>query len=378
MARVSIDALESNVIPEGETREPIFINEHSSERKDVSWVVGSDTDSIDPNSIGSIVQTQEAPEDKEKPESRPRESHSESGEDGDEDLDARKKKKNTAGKRINELTRKLKEAQSFAYDIMNQKEYLEKELSKKEKQALAYHEKLLETNKNVIKEAMIKAKEEGDTATEVHAADLMAQYNNEMMRIKRDKESGYYNQRRTDNYIPQEIFDTQDYEEENTIEPEQREAGERWVKKNAWANPDSRSFNPSLAEEADRYSLHLAAKYQLQGRDDEIGRDEFWEDISDYMMERYDAPKTKHDSPPPRSNLNMRQPRSAPVAPPSRVTSRDTHSPRSRGGDIVLSPEQKEFARGMRGYIRDSKGNKIMDNANLEHAYKQRLMAENR
>jgi hypothetical protein len=347
----------SDDTPPPRATEPIFINDHSSDlQQEISWIVGND-DTPDETVEKAPVEQEKYDEDLEDEDTQ---------EDGQEDH-PRKKRSNkvSSQRRIAELTRKLKEAESFAHTVLNQKEYLQKKLGHKEKESVANYENLLNNSKHQIKEAMIKAHEEGDSVLHAQASDLLNQYNTELMFIKKQKENGYYNQ--YDNLrseIPQEIFN----EPEEEIDDYEVEVYLDWTKKNSWANPKSRNFDPELLNEANEYSEILMKKYRLQGRKDDIGNPRFFDEITDFMNQSYGTSNNQEERP---HRMQMRNPNTPGVAPVSRNFS-NSQSSKTRS-DIVLSPEQKQVAHAMRGYVRDKNGNKITSNSELESYYKNEL-----
>ena len=370
MAKVPIESLDTGVIAEG-TSEPVFINVHDNESaKEISWVVGNDDGDV----IVPPKETKPEPDKETVREEDSEDAHEEEGDEEDEEAPKKRKNKVTAQRRIADLTRKLKAAHDFTHDVMNQKENVERQLAATVKAKTAFHENLLATRKEQIKREMIRAHEEGDSQAYAEANDLMSQYNTEMMRIQNEKQAGLYEPYRSNNYVPDDMFDTSDPYPE-PMDDNAHKIGMSWIKRNPWADKNSSSFRPALAQQADQFSLALEDRYVLEGREDEIGSPEFWEDISDYMADSYGAvQKTERQEEPRKRQMTMRSPRGSAVAPPSRRSV--DGSSRNQARDMQLSREQIDFARSMRGFVKDAKGNKNMDNKGLEEAYKRNLRGE--
>ena len=116
--------------------------------------------------------------------------------------------------------------------------------------------------------------------------------------------------------------------------------------KNSWANPKSPHFDKEMYDEADNYSIRLARKYKLEGRGDEVGTEDFFNEITDYIKDSYDIstnPQASNSKPQSRDRMQMKTDKSPPVGSVTRQT--PINQPSSKSRDIVLTPEQKEIAR---------------------------------
>jgi hypothetical protein len=329
---------------------PIFINDHLTHNPDdISWVVGEDQP--DPIEV-PIEEIKELDKEVEASES-----------EGQEEQPKKKRgNKVTSQRRIADLNRKLKEAQSFAYTIMSQKEALEKRLTRKEQESLDNYEKSLVSDKERILQAMVDAEDEGDTVKKVKATDLLNQYNSEIMDVQRKREKAAHT------VPPKNDFPTDIFEDtyENQVDEEIHQVGQEWMSRNAWANPQSPHFNQELWAEADQYSKDLAKAYQLEGADEEIGSPEFFDEISSYMRSSYNVGRER-PSTQKTGSIRMRNPGTQ-VSPVQRTIPGKT-SPSGRT-PITLSAQEREIAHSMRGFVKDQKtGQKIYDNAGLEAHY---------
>lgn len=351
--------------------EPIFASDLDlgREEENISWEVsGVPDESINPDEAivkDKSIQNPESDngevreEEKIKDESPPA--------DGDEEKEKAKKKNRTSEKkRIADLTRQLKQAQSVAHDVLTRNQYLETKLTEKQKEALAQEENLITSQKERIKKYLADALEEGDSEKIADAHDLLSQYNAELRLINSRKNSPQTEQQ----YAPpppQQPY----YIEQDQVD---HEIGAEWLDNNPWANPHSPDFDPELHQEADNYSIKLAKKYTLSGKKSEIGSAEFFDEISNYMQSCYEIePSSQIEKPQSKGRIQMKTETSSRVAPVTRNINAGEST--TRKADIVLTPEQREMAHTLRGFITDPRtGQKITDNKILEEIYKRNLM----
>lgn len=346
--------------------EPIFASDHNLDRPDVSWEV---SDGI-PAPLPPLEIVDESLESEENKETDDESLTSEIEESSEEEKEKIKKRNRTSEKkRISDLTRQLKQAQSVAHDVLTRNQFLETKLTEKQREALETEENLLTSQKERVKNYLTDAIEEGDPQKIAEAHDLLSQYNAEIQ-LKKSQKTTFQNSGQKP-YSPQEpIFN--DVPEDYT-----HEHGQEWIESNGWANPNSDEFDQSLYNEADNYSLKLAAKYRLQGKKSEVGSPEFWNEITNFMHSTYGISDDNNNVSPPIPNLNKgRTPMK--TGTPNQVASVTRQSPPSqaplKSKDIVLTPEQREAAHSMRGYVRDPKtGQKINDNRALEEIYKRNM-----
>lgn len=338
--------------------EPVFLTDHVTDRpNDVSWVVGNDDgeDSF-PNNLPEETSPVEET------------SQEESSEDSDQEERPRKKR-NSSQHRITELNRQKKAAQEFAHQILKEKENLEKRLTQSEQQNLINYEKFISSEKERLKVAKFSALEEGDTAKITEVDDLMSQYNNELMDLKRRKEVMTQDRfrERPAQELPREIFEESDAS--SGLDDESYSAMVDWAKKNPWANPESRYYDEGMFLEADAYSAKLKRRYLLERREEEIGTPGFFSEITDYMEDVYSVEKTP-EAPVKNRNMTMRNPNTSQVA---SVSHKPSGVQSNKSKEISLTPEQKEIARSLRGFVKDKNGVRITDNATLEAYYSRNI-----
>lgn len=354
---------------------PTFVDRSQDAEQEVSWEIAGEDDATqfpdNPEEVKEEIAPHEEEEEKqeiaEKTQSTP-----ESDEEEKEELEKKKKKNRTSEKsRIAQLTRELRQAQSVAHDVLSRNQFLESKISQKEKEAFTTQENYLTAQKERVKKYLTDAIEEGDPSKIAEANDLLSQYNTEILLLGKQKQSFSTEASKQTSYAQPS------YEEPAEIPYE--DTGKEWMDKNSWANPKSSHFDKEMYEEADNYSIRLARKYKLEGRGDEVGTEEFFNEITDYIKDSYDistTPPSSNSKPQSRDRMQMKTDKSPPVGSVTRQT--PINQPPSKPRDIVLTPEQKEIAYSLRGFVRDPKtGQKVQDNRTLEEIYKRNLMKGN-
>jgi len=306
----------------------------------------------------------------------------------DEDKEEEEKKRShkvPRTKRISELVREKKGYKALAEDTIIQKkqleqevEYLRGEVLRKEKEKLESYDQSLKANIDNIKRTLTIAKEEGDYKTETEATDLLSQYNAEKMRVMQERER--YNHLPNVQYQQQYQpihKQQQSHAQDNNVFDEDasayKESAMNWLKNNSWADPHSSNFDRDLHEEAADYEVRLAKAYKLQGKSDEIGSEQFWNQISDHVVEEFDLPIPKKQ-PPKQERLVMNGP-NTPVTPVTR--NNITPNAPAKNKNIPLTPQEKQFAHKLYGKIREPNGKVITDLKKCEEYYMKHKMAGN-
>lgn len=351
---------------------PTFIDRSQDVEQQISWEIAGEEETTQFPPNPEEVKEEIAPHEEEQETSEKTQSIPESDEEATEELEKKKKKNRTSEKsRIAQLTRELRQAQSVAHDVLSRNQFLESRISQKEKESFATQENYLTAQKERVKKYLTDAIEEGDPSKIAEANDLLSQYNTEILLLGKQKQS-------FQTEVPQQKSYEQPYYEEPAEIPYE-EAGKEWMDKNSWANPKSPHFDKEMYDEADNYSIRLARKYKLEGRGDEVGTEDFFNEITDYIKDSYDISTTlqaSNSKPQSRDRMQMKTDKSPPVGSVTRQT--PINQPSSKSRDIVLTPEQKEIAYSLRGFVRDPKtGQKVQDNRTLEEIYKRNLMKGN-
>lgn len=291
---------------------------------------------------------------------KPEAEFSEEEDEGEEKEEKKKKYKsrNSAEKRIADLNRKVKQAEhaktqaeAYAYNVSKEKENLQKALQKKTEESLT-------TNRDYLKERLKEAHEEGDSELVAEITDRLGQFNAEL-RLVNQKQPQVINQPPPQQMVQEDyrIPDNHPY----------AGVGEEWVKTNSWADPESSNFDKDMYEESDNYSISLMKQYRYEGRGNEIGSPEFFEDITDHVKDTFGITnRQKIQKPTVKEKIQMTAPTST-VSPVNRPAV-NAESQKSRQ-EIVLSPDQKAIAYSMAGSVRDKNGNRITDKKQLEQIY---------
>lgn len=351
--------------------QPIFMDRSQDQEQEISWEISDGQETPLPPQLEEVKDV-DLSEEKGPEVSLTEEVEPESDADipTDEEETEKKKKKNRISEknRIAQLIREKKQAQSVAHDVLSRNQYLEAKIAQKEKEASENHQNYLTSQKEQIKKYLTDAIEEGDPAKITEANDLLAQYNSEILWIKKQNTQELSKEKDTQYPNPNS------YQEPARIPFE--ETGIEWIEKNTWANPNSEDFDEEMFQEADNYSVRLARKYKLEGRGREIGTDDFFNEITDYIRNSYDIVNTNPfpSKPPTRDRMQMKTDKSPPVGSVTRQSPQGGESSR-RQNDITLTPEQREMAHSLRGFVRDpTTGRKVIDNKTLEDIYKRNLM----
>jgi hypothetical protein len=355
--------------------QPIFVDRSRDIEQEVSWEVPGEGEIPLPREPEEVIE-KVVPEDKEEiqEETQSLSEPESEGEEETEELEKKKKKNRTPErKRISQVTGELRRAQTLIRDVLARNEYLESKISQKEKEAFTTQENYLTAQKERVKKYLADAIEEGDPSKIAEANDLLSQYSAEIL-INKQKQSFQPELPRQNSY-------QQPYYEELPEIPYQDvspDVSKEWMEKNSWANQNSSDFDQEMYEEADDYSIVLMKKYERLGKKNQIGSPKFFDEITDYIESKYDisTPPPPPSRPQSRDRMQMKTDQSPPVGPVTR------QAPINQGftkpKDIVLTPEQKEIAYSLRGFVRDPKtGQKIQDNKTLEEIYKRNLMKGN-
>lgn len=353
-------------------KQPIFIDRSQEPQQEISWEVSGEEEIPLPPQLEETKEEPIPSEDKEEIHEEPQSTAEPEVEEETEELEKKKKRNRTSEKsRISQLTRELRQAQSIAHDVLSRNQYLESKISQKEKEAFTTQENYLTSQKERVKKYLTDAIEEGDPSKIAEANDLLSQYNAEILLLNRQKESFQTNSSHQNSHQQSQ----HSYEE--PIEAPYQEIGKEWMDKNSWANPKSPHFDQEMYEEADNYSVRLARKYKLEGRGDEVGTSDFFDEITDYIKHSYDISIPPPSSKPQqRERMQMKTDQSPPVGAVTRQSPLNQTPQKSK--DIVLTPEQREIAHSLRGFIKNPKtGQRVEDNKTLEEIYKRNLMKGN-
>lgn len=349
--------------------QPVFVDRSQEPQREVSWEVSEAGEIPVPPQLDEEKQEADTPKEVAEAQEEPKDSVEPETEEETDEPEKKKKRNRTSEKnRIAQLTRELRQAQSVAHDVLTRNQYLESKISQKEKEAFETQENYLTAQKERVKKYLADALEEGDPSKIAEANDLLSQYNTEILLTKQKQ-----------NLQPQ-YQQAPSYQQPYYNTPQDlpyQDAGKEWMDKNSWADKESPDFDQEMYDEADDYSIMLSKKYERLGKRNEIGSPKFLNEITSYIESQYDVSQAPPPSKPQtRERMHMKTDKSPPVGTVNRQAPLNQAPLKAK--DIVLTPEQKEIAYSLRGFVKDPKtGQKIEDNRTLEEIYKRNLMKGN-
>lgn len=361
-------ALQTPSIQSGSATQPIFGEGlRDTGQGDISWEVSDGELPDDPIVEESQKEEpQEKPSEDKEPELEAQDTTEPDNEE-DEDKEPKKRIRNRIppAKRIADITRQKKQVEYLNQNLLREKEELQKQLLVEQKAKNDAQITAIKNSRDQLQYYLNQAIEDGDSAEQAKLTAQLSEYQAEL-RI-RERETHNVANAQPDNR-PQ-----QQYQEEQYNIPEDhpyKDVGDEWVKKNTWADPKSKDFDKEMYEDADSYSHSLVKQYKLEGRGEEVGSPEFFEEITDYIKDSYSLPTRPAPKPKQKEPMQMQNPGSN-VASVNRPAA-NAETARKQN-EIVLTKEEKQIAHTMRGSIKDANGNKIYDNRQLEEAYKKYL-----
>lgn len=359
------------------TSEPIINLVDDEKAKSITWEIADGIFTEDDKNLlinekqkDVVIRTEndDKPEQEEEqeedtfPQEQEQEEKEEESDNDKQEEEVKKRSRNVPrDKRISSITKEKNQFKSLYEDTLYEKKNLEHRLHLTEQQSLENYERTLSANIDNIKRALISAKEEGDYNTEVEASDLLAQYSAEKLRVSQEKQR-YQNISRQP--TPQRP-DPQNHHQNDEIDETYRANAMDWVKRNSWADRNSSNFDNEMLDEAADYEVRLAKTYKLQGKGDEIGTEDFWNQITNHVHEEFSVPLPQKTQP-KQERLTM-NPQNSTVTPVTR-TNIPSNSPR-KSSPPPLSDLEKQYAHGLWGKIRDDKGRIIRDFKQCEVVY---------
>jgi hypothetical protein len=358
----------------GLAKAPVINMINNRDAENISWEI---RDALPTPSTPEPVIEKDLPDQEEntEPDLEDNQSLDEKSENENEDTEEEKLKRRSLkvprDKRISQLTRKNKQFEAVLADTLKKNQYLERQLALKEKEKfvsqkekLIAEDKLLSAHIENIERAHATALEEGDYEKAAKATALSSQY------FAR-KETLSHQKNQLDQYSTQPVYqapqeeqyqDQPDHYSDLTTSEEFQNNGMEWKKKNSWADSSSRNFNPKLLQKAEESYEELVDFYTLEGRGEEIGSPEFFDEITQTVRESVKIPDRKNSD-----KLRM-QSGSLPNA-TSVIRNGTPTNPSRNKNDIPLTAEEIKIAHSMSGIIRHN-GQPVTDRATLEKIYK--------
>lgn len=281
----------------------------------------------------------------------------------------------TADRRIADVTRKYRQTEAVLKQTYLKNDQVERENEELKRALLAAKQEKISAEENALKYYMkniesehAAALEEGNSEKAAEATRLMAEYAARREAVARQKNE-------LDNYAkakpPVQTVPTEQPEQYDDLVSQIAQTedfqnnGEEWIKKNQWANSKSMNFNKKMLQEAEIYLHHLGNQYSFEGRAEEIGSPEFFEEITEHVRETFNIA-------PPKPKKLFSSPQSSNVSPVGRTGTVPNIQKTSH--DIVLTPLQIQTAHSLVG--RKLNGQRIADKKAAENLYKENLIKQ--
>jgi hypothetical protein len=328
---------------------------------EISWEVN---DGEEPEIPGVQEKKEEEPVLEEKSESDKESVEEESVEDEEETDEEKPKKKLRSSKdrRFADFTRKIKQRDALLQEVYAQKANLERQLVLKEQEKITAEENSLKTHMESIERAHAVALEEGNNEKAAEASRLMAQYAARHETLTKQKHElvnySQENQRSIEkNYFPLET-QSEDF----------RNNGKEWIKNNSWADSNSDNYDEEMLEVAENHVNSLIKQYKFEGRANEIGQPDFFNQITDHVKEEFGI--SKPSTPALQKERLFSSPKGASGVAPVNRTGTTPNIKRS-SQEISLTSEQIKIAHSMSGL--KFNGQRITDKKTLENMYRENL-----
>lgn len=284
----------------------------------------------------------------------------------DDNLEKKKTLRAPKDKRFADFTRKIKQRDTLINEYSAENVYLKKQLAIKDEEKVKDEAKYISSEITNIEKAHAEALAEGDYETATKAASLLAQYSARKETLTQQRN---HLEAARQNVNPQPQFQ----ESETSPQSEEFEInGTEWKKNNPWADDKSVNYDHEMLQEAENHVMWLMKQYKRQGRGDEIGSPDFFNEITHHIDEVYGFSSSPAK---PTNKLVMKGNTAPGVAPVSRgATVSNTTKSRQ---EVNLTPEQIAFAHSMSGKV-SFNGVRVTDKAKLEAIYKANLIQQSK
>jgi hypothetical protein len=245
-----------------------------------------------------------------------------------------KKKKNRTNpsQQIARYSQEKRKALEYAYEnearaaqLAQENEDLRYRLSLKEQIAQSHIEHSLKVKAAAAEQELRRAKDAGDTDSEIEYTKLLNNFNTELLLQKNQEQQRPAQQQYNYNPAPQYYEPEPEYVNPNY---------EAWVSENSWADPNSDDFDPELTQEAEMAANALNKQLKLSGMSELVGTPEYYSEISNYISQSYGvAPDVT-----PRGRSNQA------VAPVNYSSRGNTNMTSNNKGTVQMSKVELELA----------------------------------
>jgi len=338
---------------------------------EISWEVREDTNTQEENDQEDKKEDIHQPEEVIENDSDQQLEDQETTEEGEEKPKKVRPSK-TADRRIADVTRKYRQTEAVLKQSYLKNDQVERENEELKRALLSTKQEKIAAEENALKYYMkniesehATALEEGNSEKAAEATRLMAEYAARREAVLRQKNE-------LDNYAKakppaQPVQPTQTEQYDDSISQisqseDFQHNGQEWIKKNLWADSNSKNFNKKMLQEAESHLHQLGNQYTFEGRAEEIGSPEFFEEITEYVKETFNI-----SSPKPKKLFSSSQ--SSNVSAVSRTNT--VPNIQKTNQDIILTPEQIKTAHAMVG-VRFN-GQRLEDRKVAENMYKENL-----
>lgn len=246
-----------------------------------------------------------------------------------EEPEQQKPHRNRAKERIAELSRRAAEAEQRAAEAERRAQQYEERVAAANVAQFEQAETALKSELAFARRELVEAKALGDYEKEAEITAKMAELSATMAQVKMYRETN----------PPREAKQAAPVPSQPVVDP--RTAS--WINENSWFNPQSNEYDPEMAVDAQAYARKLEIRLQREGRQNEIGSEEYFSVINDYVREQY--PDAFDDVPAPPKKRMPTMAAGRDVAPVARQTAPVQPAPKKNS--VRLSSDQRDMAERM-------------------------------
>ena len=249
-----------------------------------------------------------------------------------EEPEAAKPHRNRAKERIAELSRRAAEAEHRAAEAERRAREYEERMEAASVAQVEQAETALKSEIAMARRELVEAKALGDYEREAEATARIAELSASMAQVRMYRESAKPVSR-------QEMQQQSPVPSQPVVEPKTAS----WINQNSWFNPQSPDYDPEMAVDTQAYARKLEIRLQREGRQNEIGSDEYFAVIDEYVRQQY--PDAFDDAPPPPKKRMPSMSAGRDVAPVARQTAPVQPAPKK--SSVRLTADQREMAERM-------------------------------
>lgn len=209
----------------------------------------------------------------------------------------------------------------------------------------------LEVYENTLLEDLEQAELDGDVREKIRLQNQLAELKARKVYAETHQQSSDDDDTEEDS---QQYFGPDYYN--NVFDQPHDEVFENWAQKNQWIN------NPTLAAEAERVHEELEGRLSLEGREDEIGSTQFYNEVGRLVREKFNA----GNRPKARSTLAPRNVVSSPTSSFNYNSQNGLSDSRKPWATVPLNRDQAEFAMKTMGQREAMEGKPLSKSEKLD------------